>query len=369
MSRHPTQRASHDSYSPNPPYSARAAYPSFIPVQDTLILQATWAFRGLMDAFRWDIVVLTVTSDPEIRANFLKSLLLNSLSLTSIYVFDLLLQPLVQNQQKWLHRNVGWFYQVLWLLPVLGASLYLNSSWCTLIAKRTYALRHGSRATTAEMSYTYTGILNALATSAYRGVMIVTSVALDFALAYIPVVGPFVSFAFLCWVDAYYCFEFIWTARGLALFRRVRHLEEHWAYYFAFGLPSAALCMWGSGLANAAIFALIFPAYIIMAMHAQPVPQDPYRPLPTTDSGSDSRPLLPSPYIPIRLPVFSLVILINDWIVKVLGFVGGGAGRRGPGHRRGLSEAEVESVEEGVEMTGMRRGGRIGVRSARRKVE
>lgn len=58
--------------------------------------------------------------------NIVKSLLLNGLSLASIYVFDLLLQPLVHNQQKWLHRNVGWFYRVLWLFPVVGASLYLN---------------------------------------------------------------------------------------------------------------------------------------------------------------------------------------------------------------------------------------------------
>jgi etoposide-induced 2.4 mRNA len=67
-------------------------------------------------------------SDSEIRTNIYKSLLLNSLSLTSIYTFDLLLAPLVRDQQKWLHRNVGWFYQVLWLLPVVGVSFYLNVS-------------------------------------------------------------------------------------------------------------------------------------------------------------------------------------------------------------------------------------------------
>lgn len=73
--------------------------------------------------------------------------------------------------------------------------------------------------------------------------------------------------------------RFIWIARGLSLSRRVRHLEERWAYYFAFGtyslmflapardnmiilvgLPSAALCIWGSTLANAALFALLFPS-------------------------------------------------------------------------------------------------------------
>ena len=60
------------------------------------------------------------------RANVLKSLLLNCVSLTSIYFFDLLLQPLTHEHTHWLRRNVGWFYQVLWLLPVVGVSLYLN---------------------------------------------------------------------------------------------------------------------------------------------------------------------------------------------------------------------------------------------------
>ena len=129
---------------------ARASYPSFLSLTETLLLQLSWAWRGLVDAFRWDIVISTVArcafplfiprhsvaylfaiyggSDAEIRANMFKSLLLNSLSLLSIYVFDLLLQPLVQDQQKWLHRNMGWFYSVLWLFPVVGASLYLNVS-------------------------------------------------------------------------------------------------------------------------------------------------------------------------------------------------------------------------------------------------
>lgn len=66
------------------------------------------------------------TSDSEIRANLYKSLLLNSLSLMSIYTFDLLLLPLVRDQKKWLHRNVGWFYQILWLVPVVGVSFWLN---------------------------------------------------------------------------------------------------------------------------------------------------------------------------------------------------------------------------------------------------
>ena len=171
-------------------------------------------------------------SDPEIRANYFKSLLLNGLSLFSIYVFDLVLQPLVRDQQKWLHRNVGWFYQALWLFPVVGMSLYLNvsdtfrlsfasifalqqrahhfdvsltlilqSAWSTGLAKRVFTLQHCSRAA-AEPPSTYTGILNSIATSAYRIVMVFTSLVLSFSLRFIPLIGPALGFVFMCWVDA-----------------------------------------------------------------------------------------------------------------------------------------------------------------------
>lgn len=64
--------------------------------------------------------------DSEIQSNVLKSMLLNSLALASIYTFDLLLRPLVQDQQAWFQRNIGWFYQIFWVMPVIGISLYLN---------------------------------------------------------------------------------------------------------------------------------------------------------------------------------------------------------------------------------------------------
>ncbi|KAJ3823767.1 etoposide-induced protein 2.4-domain-containing protein [Lentinula raphanica] len=331
------------SYSLPPPTryntSARSSYPTFLSVQESILLQLNWLRYGLLDGFRWDHVVSTIAGDSEVRANVYKSLVLNSLSLISIYTFDLLLSPLVRDQQKWLHRNVGWFYQVLWLFPVLGLSFYLNITWCNVIAERTFTLKHGNRSAAQQQSVTYTGMLKSIATSAYRVVMVFTSLVVSLALGNIPFAGPILGFFFMCWVDSYYLFEFVWIARGMSLSRRIRHLEERWSYYLAFGLPSAALCTLGSGLANAAIFALVFPLYIIMAMHARPVPNDPYNPVPETDAIRH-----PSPFIPIRLPVFAPVMFLNDWIVRILS-VGGGSKTRNA-HRRGMSD-DAESVEEG----------------------
>lgn len=138
-------------------YSSRATYPTFLTPQETALHQLKAAGRGLFDAFRWDAVIRLVSrcvcyvhqrlrtadeaiwySDAEVRSNVLKSLLLNVVSLSSVYFFDLLLQPLTHEHTHWLRRNVGWFYQILWLLPVVGISLYLNVRRCRLCVHFTY---------------------------------------------------------------------------------------------------------------------------------------------------------------------------------------------------------------------------------------
>lgn len=162
----------------------------------------------------------TCSSDAEIRTNLVKSLLLNTLSLISIYTYDILLHPLLKDEEKWLHRNLGRFYQIGWLLPVVGISFYLNvrmfisyrmnkaeyrayyqMSWCNVIAKRTYILHCGSHAV-AQPPRSYANILNQLATSAYRVVMVFTSVVVSYGLKKIPYLGFPLEFAFLCWVDS-----------------------------------------------------------------------------------------------------------------------------------------------------------------------
>jgi hypothetical protein len=97
---------------------------------------------------------------------------------------------------------------------------------------------------------------------------------------------------------------------------------------------------------------LQFQQYIIMAMHAKPVPADPYNPmppLPASRPGENEVVRHPSPFVPIRIPIFALVIWLNDGIVRVLNAI---AGRPVVRHRaaarsRSFSNAS-ESAEDGV---------------------
>jgi len=55
-----TTRQQSYQYPANARLSARSQYPSFLSIQDTVLLQLKWAWRGLFDAFRWDAVISVV---------------------------------------------------------------------------------------------------------------------------------------------------------------------------------------------------------------------------------------------------------------------------------------------------------------------
>jgi etoposide-induced 2.4 mRNA len=113
-------------------------------------------------------------------------------------------------------------------------------------------------------------------------------------------------------------------------------------------------------------------------MHAHPVPAEPYSPVPPTVTASGTEMIRhPSPFIPIRLPVFALVIWLNDWIVRVLS-VGQRNKKVNAPRTRAFSSERVESAEEGegIELEqirepwkGSRPDGRRAGLSGRRKLD
>ena len=101
----------------------------------------------------------------------IKSLVLNSLSLVSIYAFDWVILPLLHKRRSPDSlTNTYSTYQLLWLFPVVGVSLYLNvralptssqtsstviqSSWCALIGRQAYGARFGRQHATSPTTYT-----------------------------------------------------------------------------------------------------------------------------------------------------------------------------------------------------------------------
>lgn len=94
------------------------------------------------------------------------------------------------------------------------------------------------------------------------------------------------------------------------------------------------------------------PQYIMMAMYAHAVPAHPYNPVPpiTKANGDTSYPI-PSPFIPIRLPVFRIVIMLNEFVVKLIDI--GVGGRRSERSRKKSLGGEMEGLEGGTPFDGM----------------
>ena len=93
----------------------------------------------------------------------------------------------------------------------------------------------------------------------------------------------------------------------------------------------------------------------MMAMYARAVPAHPYNPVPpiTKANGDTSYPI-PSPFIPIRLPVFKVVIMLNELVIKLIDF--GVRGKRSRPLKRSRKESlgsEMEGLEGGTPVAGM----------------
>lgn len=101
-----------------------------------------------------------------------------------------------------------------------------------------------------------------------------------------------------------------------------------------------------------------FDKFIILAMHARPVPIDPYNPIPQDDSDTLRH---PSPFVPIRIPVFGIVMWLNDLIVRILSVGGGPSRKTSTARSRALSDAR-ESVEDG-ETTDLRHSAKASTRN------
>ena len=70
---------------------------------------------------------------------------------------------------------------------------------------------------------------------------------------------------------ALYAFEYRWALSGAPLMPRLTQFEEQWPYYAGFGFPAALLTLMFPPFFNAGIFALIFPAFLVLAIVARPI--------------------------------------------------------------------------------------------------
>ncbi|CEG68663.1 hypothetical protein RMATCC62417_04876 [Rhizopus microsporus] len=205
--------------------------------------------EGIKEAFNWSRVIRLISLSKQTQYTLIKSFALNGV----IYLGTLvLLETFYPN-----HHIFGYSYIDLTGYPLSLVCLVLNSRLYAKIAQFEQNTTGGSFDNNNNLSV----------------IMLYGNMALfTLLLKMIPVVGSVLAFIIYCIVMSYYCFEYKWMKHDWSIEKRLTFAEEHWSYYLGFGLPGTILTFFLSTLKASAVFALIYPTYIIMASAARPQP-------------------------------------------------------------------------------------------------
>ncbi|KAI7864977.1 etoposide-induced protein 2.4-domain-containing protein [Spinellus fusiger] len=198
--------------------------------------------------------------------------------------------------------------------------LALNGTFYNPIAEKAYQVQLARTNKTGAAGNT-NGLVNAvqsMAETIYTILFYISCGVFATFLYSIPYIGIFLSFFMNCAIMSYYCFEYKWGYLGWTLEQRLTYLENHWAFFLGFGVPSTLLTFFLSTLYSGAIFALIYPSYVIMATMAtaQPI-------------SSHSQPIASGHAarkewnLPKKVPIFYPVRKMLDVVILVVRLVGG----------------------------------------------
>jgi len=96
----------------------------------------------------------------------------------------------------------------------------------------------------------------------------------SFLFLLIPALGSFINFFILCWLYSLYCFEYKWSHWHIG--RRLRYIEDNWAYFAGFGmvvgLPFTLASIYYGFWIGYVVWWLLFPLFIITAIGSDEPP-------------------------------------------------------------------------------------------------
>lgn len=112
-------------------------------------------------------------------------------------------------------------------------------------------------------------IISSIFASIPRICLIFDHTVISLLIHWIPFIGPYLGFLYACLVNAFYCFHFSFSSRGWTLTQISTKLSRDLPYYIAFGIMPTLICSFGPPLLRMAIFALIYPFFVIQALQSR----------------------------------------------------------------------------------------------------
>ncbi|KAI8367665.1 etoposide-induced protein 2.4-domain-containing protein [Radiomyces spectabilis] len=197
------------------------------------------------------------------------------------------------------------------------ALLGLNSTFYGQIAEKAYQTQT-SRSNNRQGSSGIANTVQSMASTVYTIIFYINCGVFASLLRSIPTVGTLLSFLANCFIMSYYCFEYKWVYYGWTMEQRLLFVEQNWAYFLGFGLPGTVLTYFLSPLRSGAVFSLIYPSYVIMAMIAVPKSSSPYNHSVASGAAARFEWMLPN-----KLPLFYVVRKMNDLVILIVRLIGG----------------------------------------------
>ncbi|KAG1140023.1 hypothetical protein G6F37_009110 [Rhizopus arrhizus] len=267
--------------------------------------QQHWSYfvAGLEDASNWPKTFILLYSSKTIQKAVLSVFALNGVLFLG---GQLLLEAL--------HPRTLFGCSFLHLLgfPMFFALLAINGRFFGKVAEKSYQIQKTQQKTT-----TTNPVQNA-ASGIFTTILYINCGLTAALLSKIPFIGLALSFLMNCIITSYYCFEFKWVYFGWNIEQRLSYMEKHWSFFLGFGFPMTVLTFFLTFLRSSAIFNLVYPFFIIMAIFAVPRASTPYNQKLASGTNAQSEWTLPN-----RVPIFLLVRKLNDLVILVVRLVGG----------------------------------------------
>ncbi|ORX47968.1 EI24-domain-containing protein [Hesseltinella vesiculosa] len=219
---------------------------------------------GMVNALAWHKLAYVLPRSRTIRNIMIKTVVLNGfIWLGSLVILDVIFKN---------RLLFGWKYSQLTGYPLYLICLSINSKWLDKMARATIQLgQHGV------FQYTQPSVQDtkaSLSSTLYLISFYSSCILAVAVLRTIPWIGVFLGFLLNAVIMAYYCFEYKWIDLGWTQQHRMAFVERHWAYFLGFGLPGTLMTYFLSTLRAGAVFALIFPFFVIVASVSTMKPYD-----------------------------------------------------------------------------------------------
>ncbi|KAG1445195.1 hypothetical protein G6F56_009996 [Rhizopus delemar] len=219
-------------------------------------VQQHWSYfiSGIEDASNWPKTFLLLYSSKSIQKAVLTTLGLNGLLFLG---GQLLLEAFPR-------KLFGIPYLHLLGFPMYFGLLSINGQYFGKVAEKSYQIQR------SQQQKPVTNPVQNVASGIFTTILYINCGITAAILSNIPVLGMPLSLLMNCIITSYYCFEYKWIYMGWNIEQRLSFMEKHWSFFLGFGFPMTILTFFLTFLRSGAIFNLVYPFFIIMAILAVP---------------------------------------------------------------------------------------------------